>query len=329
MMKMRRTLILLLTSVVAIRLNGGLMVGVSYGGEPPEAGLPILKDRFDYTSYEGGFDSAWSPPHHISPSPDKSSVSLTLDRSSGAGFRSKEAYLYGFVSATIKLPDNFYSAGVVTTFYISNAELYPKEHDEIDFEFLGRVHGGRYILQTNMYMRGNTSIGREQRINLWFDPSKEAHSYSILWTPQHIVYFVDNVPIRELAYDHKLQETYPSRPLHVYGTIWDGSSWATNGGKDKVDYTYSPFVATYGEFILSGCVAKIDNDDYKRCSSSNYMISQFTGNLPPKLTGAQVESMHWVQRHYMTYNYCEDYARYPTPLFECHTKHSKRHTDEL
>ncbi|KAI5072331.1 hypothetical protein GOP47_0012437 [Adiantum capillus-veneris] len=295
------------------------------GEEPPEAGISIVKGRFAYTSYDAGFESVWSSPQ-ISPSRD--SVSLALDRSSGAGFRSKKAYLYGFFSASIKLPDNYYSAGVVTTFYISNAELHPKEHDEVDFEFLGRVHGEKYVLQTNMYMRGNTSIGREQRTRLWFDPSKEAHSYSILWTPQHIVYFVDDVPIRELVQDHKLHQIYPSRPLHVYGTIWDGSSWATNGGKDKVDYTFSPFVATYMNFVLSGCVEK-NGDEFKNCSSDKHMISKVTGKLPPSLTQSQTESMHWVQHHYMTYNYCEDYDRYPKPLPECQRKNSKRNKDEL
>ncbi|MCO5580643.1 hypothetical protein L7F22_034513 [Adiantum nelumboides] len=318
------TLLQMEMSVVASQYVGGEELN---GVAPPEAaGIPnIVKGRFEYTGYEAGFESVWSP-LHISPSRD--SVSLTLDRSSGAGIRSKEAFLYGFFSATLKLPDNYYSAGVVTTFYISNAKLYPKEHDEVDFEFLGRVHGEKYVLQTNMYLRGNTSIGREQRLNLWFDPSKDFHSYSILWTPHHIVYYVDNVPIRELVQYDKLRELYPSRPLHVYGTIWDGSSWATNGGKDKVDYKFSPFVATYKDFVLSGCVRK-DDDEYKNCSSDNQMISKVTGKLPPKLSDAQIESMHWVQRHYMTYDYCEDHDRYPAPLPECQKQKFKSYKDEL
>lgn len=322
-LKMKTVRIMILLGVI----SGYLIRLESFGekvkdeGAPPDPGLS-LQDRFAYTSYSQGFQNAWAP-RHISPSLDHRSVSLTLDRFSGTGIRSKEAYLYGFFSATIKLPDNFYSAGVVTTFYVSNAELYPGDHDEVDFEFLGRAHGERYVLQTNMYMRGNTGIGREQRLHLWFDPSIDAHSYSILWTPHHIVHFVDNVPIRELS-NHKLQATYPSRPLHVYGTIWDGSSWATNGGKYKVDYAYSPFMATYSNFILSGCIAT-SNVDLHKCSSNRSTVSRLTGNLPQQLSEIEVESMHWVHRHYMTYDYCEDYERYPTPLVECQqSRHSTK-----
>lgn len=57
--------------------------------------------------------------------------------------------------------------------------------DEIDFEFLGNVDGKRYTLQTNVYVDGFDD--REQRINLWFDPTQDYHTYSILWNLHQIV----------------------------------------------------------------------------------------------------------------------------------------------
>uniref|UniRef100_A0ACD5UR59 Uncharacterized protein n=1 Tax=Avena sativa TaxID=4498 RepID=A0ACD5UR59_AVESA len=117
-------------------------------------------------------------------------VQLSLDKTTGTGFQTRGSYLFGHFSMQIKLVGGD-SAGTVTAFYLSSQN---SEHDEIDFEFLGNRTGEPYILQTNMFSSGKGD--REQRIYLWFDPTKDYHSYSILWNLYMIVFFVDDTPIR-------------------------------------------------------------------------------------------------------------------------------------
>lgn len=53
-------------------------------------------------------------------------------------------------------------------------------------------------------------------------------------------FYVDDIAIRK--YPRRISSTYPLRPLWLYGSIWDASSWATENGKYRADYRYQPFV---------------------------------------------------------------------------------------
>ncbi|KAM7276663.1 hypothetical protein ACFE04_018529 [Oxalis oulophora] len=82
-------------------------------------------------------------------------VHLTLNERTCSGFVSQDLYFHGFFSASIKLPAD-YTAGVGVAFYMSNGDMFEKNHDEIDFQFLVNIRGKDWRIQTNIYGNGRT-----------------------------------------------------------------------------------------------------------------------------------------------------------------------------
>ncbi|KAL9230805.1 hypothetical protein vseg_006108 [Gypsophila vaccaria] len=267
------------------------------------------------------FDEGYSPlfaDFNIKKSDDGRTAYLHLNRYAGSGFISSKYYDYGFFSAKIKLPGE-YTAGVVVAFYTSNADVFEKNHDELDIEFLGNLKGKPWRFQTNMYGNGSTSRGREERYRLWFDPTKDYHQYSILWTPNNIIFYVDEVPIREIKRSKEMGGDYPSKPMSLYATIWDASSWATAGGKYSVKYEFEPFVSEFTELVLDGC--PVDPVDHLSVEGSTGCSPKRRAELETKeysqITPEGRKSMKWFRERFMHYSYCYDTVRYPVPPPEC------------
>ncbi|GLU05361.1 hypothetical protein SLE2022_224630 [Rubroshorea leprosula] len=263
------------------------------------------------------FDENYSPlfgERNLIQSPDGLNIRLLLNAYTGSGFISSSMYQYGFFSAKIKLPSD-HTAGIVVAFYTSNGAVFEKNHDELDFEFLGNVEGQPWRFQTNLYGNGSTNTGREERYFLWFDPSKEFHRYSILWTAKNIIFYVDDVPIREVVRSEEMGGDYPSKPMSLYATIWDASNWATNGGKNGVDYKYAPFTSEFKDFALEGCrFEPIKESPDAVCSEkAGFLESRDYTVITPKRRTA----MRKFRRQYMFYSYCYDKLRYPVPPPEC------------
>ncbi|XP_027119154.1 xyloglucan endotransglucosylase/hydrolase 2-like [Coffea eugenioides] len=218
-------------------------------------------------------------------------LSLSLDRESGSGFQSKREYLFGRIDMQLKLVAGN-SAGTVTAYYLSSQG---PTHDEIDFEFLGNVTGQPYILHTNVYAQGKG--GREQQFYLWFDPTKNFHTYSMAWTRDHIIFLVDNTPIRQFKNAESLGVPYPkNQPMRIYSSLWNADDWATRGGLVKTDWTQAPFTAYYRNFnAQTATVGKLSNGAWQKQELDAYSRRR----------------LRWVQKNFMIYNYCTDYKRFP------------------
>ncbi|KAG6499598.1 probable xyloglucan endotransglucosylase/hydrolase protein 28 [Zingiber officinale] len=246
---------------------------------------------------------------------DGRTVHLSLDQRTGAGFASQDLYLHGFFSASIKLPSD-YAAGVVVAFYMSNGDVFEKTHDELDFEFLGNIRGREWRVQTNVYGNGSTAIGREERYDLWFDPTEDYHQYSILWSHERIIFYIDGIPIREAVRTRGGQ--FPSKPMNLYATIWDGSIWATSGGRYKVNYKYAPYIAEFADLVLHGC--SVDpTDDAPVCQGNDARVYDSIRMSPD-----QQATMSKYRAKHMTYSYCHDRVRYSTPPAECTLGHETK-----
>ncbi|GJS58056.1 xyloglucan endotransglucosylase/hydrolase protein 31-like protein [Tanacetum coccineum] len=162
-----------------------LITSISSNAQPSPGFYPSSK--VSTIPFNKAYRNLWGPQHQRF---DQNSLVLWLDRSSGSGFKSLRPYRSGYFSTAMKLHPG-YTAGVITSFYLSNNEDHPGKHDEVDIEFLGTTFGKPYTLQTNVYIRGSGDgniIGREEQIHLWFDPTKSFHNYAILWSTNEIMY---------------------------------------------------------------------------------------------------------------------------------------------
>ncbi|KAF8388482.1 hypothetical protein HHK36_027154 [Tetracentron sinense] len=230
---------------------------------------------------------------------------LSLDKLSGSGFQSKREYLFGRIDIQLKLvPGN--SAGTVTAYYLSSQG---PTHDEIDFEFLGNLSGDPYTVHTNVFSQGKGN--REQQFHLWFDPTKNFHTYSIIWNPQQIIFLVDSIPIREYKNAESMGVPFPkNQPMRIYSSLWNADDWATRGGLVKTDWTKAPFTAFYRNFNANACVW---SSGASSCASTSTSSTDSSNNAwqTQELDSTSRRKLRWARKNYMVYNYCTDLNRFP------------------
>ncbi|CAM0902935.1 unnamed protein product [Alopecurus aequalis] len=164
-------------------------------------------------------------------------------------------------------------------------------HDEIDLEFLGNETGQPYTLHTNIFVNGTGN--KEQQFRIPFDETTTEmigfHTYSIIWSSWHILLLVDGTPIREFRNHTSGGVAYPStQRMGLYGSLWNGDGWATQGGRVKTDWTKAPFVAQYRNFTAT------------TSSPGGYYYDDH------EMDGSAQQKMKEIRDKYMIYNYCTD-----------------------
>lgn len=88
------------------------------------------------------------------------------------------------------------------------------EHDEIDFEFLGKNPRTVEVVHWTNGVRGTPKI-----VDLGFDASTEYHNYAFEWRPDGIKWFVDD----KLVHETKPGDQIPKNPGKIFFSLWSGS----------------------------------------------------------------------------------------------------------
>lgn len=148
---------------------------------------------------------------------------------SGAEYRSKKVFSYGFYSVCMKAAD---CSGVISSFFTyTNDPVW----DEIDIEFLGK---DMTKVQFNYYTTGEGE--HEYLFELGFDASKAFHEYAFDWQRDSITWYIDGKAV------YRATENLPSHPMQIMMNVWNGKgvdewSGALNQSKLPANAQYAWF----------------------------------------------------------------------------------------
>ncbi|GJZ69768.1 probable xyloglucan endotransglucosylase/hydrolase protein 33, partial [Tanacetum coccineum] len=196
-----------------------------------------------------------------------------------SGLISKNRYYHGFFSAAIKLPAGF-TSGVVLAFYMSNADVFPRNHDEVDFELLGYSKRRQWFLVDNIPVR---EVIHNQAISSVY-PSKPMSLYTTIWDASE---WATN--------GGKYHVNYKYAPFV-----------ASLGELEITGCSMQRSNSSMGV----GCV--------KNASVSS--LDPVDGQEYEKLSKQQMDGLNWVRSKHMYYSYCKDTARYKVMPAECNAQ---------
>ncbi|CAN1310374.1 Xyloglucan endotransglucosylase protein 1, partial [Linum perenne] len=75
---------------------------------------------------------------------------------------------------------------------------------------------------------------KEQQFYLWFDPTSDFHTYTIVWNPPRLIFMVDNIALRVHNNLESMGVPFPSKqPMKFYSSLRNAGlqngAWQTQG----------------------------------------------------------------------------------------------------
>ncbi|KAL0936294.1 extracellular cell wall glucanase crf1 allergen asp f9 [Colletotrichum truncatum] len=130
---------------------------------------------------------------------------------------------------------------------VSSVVLESDDLDEVDWEWLG---GKNAEVQTNYFGKGNTTSYDRGAFHTVSDAQGTSHNYTIDWSKEAVVWYIDGTLVRTLNYADALGgQNFPQTPMRLRLGIWAGGdpdnspgtiTWA--GG--ETDYSKAPYTMT-------------------------------------------------------------------------------------
>lgn len=122
---------------------------------------------------------------------------------------------------------------------------------------------------------------------------------------------MDDTPVRVFKNNEKIGVPYPTKPMHIECTIWNGT-WGSHG--KPVDWSQGPFTAFYKGFGVDGCPTQSsDPEECYSTSNSQYFWNQLQYWA---LNATQQAAYEDVRKNHLAYDYC--LKQLPQPP-ECNT----------
>lgn len=119
-------------------------------------------------------------------------------------------------------------------------------------------------------------------------------------------WYIDSVPIRVFRNYQNKGVAYPNaQGMRAYTSIYDGDSWATQGGRIKINWSYAPFIAKFRQFRPKACFWN-GAVSISQCATSS-RVNWWTSPIYNHLNHAKKGQMKWARDNYLIYDYCKKF----------------------